>query len=294
MKSGKIKHVAIHGLGLMGGSLGLALGARGMFVTGYARKAETREQALGMAAVAQAFDDPGRAAAQADLVVLCTPVLTIPELAKTIAPSLKAGAIITDVGSTKAWLHQQIDMPNFIGSHPMCGSEKSGLGASQPDLYEGSVTAVTAASVDDPSHAERAAVVADFWETVGSRTIQLTPTEHDALVARTSHLPHLASSLLVAAAHRDHPAHRDDLCGSGYRDMTRLAAGSASVWHDIVKTNAGPVAEELRVLRDELDRVLADIETGDFDAVREFLATQALRTAPKTCRAAKSPTEPRT
>jgi len=276
----KIGRVAIHGLGLMGGSLALALRAQGVFVAGYARRPETRAAALERGIVDACFDGPAEAAAEADIVVLCTPVMTIPELARTIAPALKPGAIITDVGSTKAWLHKVIDHPAFVGSHPMCGSERTGLEASCADLYQDAVTVVTCPAdpneAADVSHAE---TIATFWESIGSRVIRLTPHAHDELVARTSHLPHLAASLLVAAVNRERHPHLGDLMGSGYESTTRLAEGSADVWHDIVKTNAPAVRAELTAFRDELDRLLQQIDqgldTGDFDAVRDFLDCQA-------------------
>lgn len=274
-----IGRVAIHGLGLMGGSLGLALRDRGVFVAGYARRPETRAAALERGIVDACFADPAEAAAEADIVVLCTPVMTIPELAASIAPALKPDAIITDVGSTKAWLHQQIEHPAFVGSHPMCGSEKTGLEASFAGLYQDAVTIVTSTKETSAAADEHADKVAALWKSIGSRVICMPPQDHDKLVARTSHLPHLAASLLVAAANRERTPHLSDLMGSGYESTTRLAEGSADVWHDIVKTNAPAVRAELAAFRAELDQLLQQIDDGiddgDFAAVRDFLDRQA-------------------
>jgi len=265
--------VAIHGLGLMGASLGLALRDKGVFVEGYARRAETRAKAIERDVVDTCHDDPRQAVEHADIVVLCTPVMTIPELLADIAPAMKPDAVITDVGSTKGWLHQQIDHPAFVGSHPMCGSEKTGLDAACVDLYQNAVTVVTTPSADaGTKHRE---TVTTLWELIGSRVLHMDPQTHDELVARTSHLPHLAASLLVAAVNRERATHLGDLMGTGYESTTRLAEGSADVWHDIVKTNAPAVRAELAAFRDELDRLLHQLEEGDFEALRKFLDQQA-------------------
>jgi len=272
-----IGEVAIAGLGLMGGSLGLALRARGAarFVVGYARRDAVCGQALVVGAVDAVHASASEAVAGADLVVLCTPVLTIPALAREIRASLKPGCIVTDVGSTKQWLNDELggifdgSGVIYIGSHPMAGSEKTGLDAARGDLYKDACVLVTP-SPDSPEGAVRQLTA--FWESVGSVVTAMTPEAHDALIARTSHLPHLAAALLVAAVERDKKS-VFPFCGPGFRDTTRIAAGSEDIWHDIVKSNAPAIRRELDIYRDELDALCGLLDRGDFEVVRDLLAT---------------------
>jgi prephenate dehydrogenase len=270
-----MKTVAVIGLGLMGGSLGMALRQKGLArVKGYARRVETRQQALDMGAVDEACETPGEAVKGAAIVVLCTPVLTIPALVNECLGASKAGAVITDVGSTKSEVVNRVapiltgHKVHFVGSHPMAGSEKSGIEAARADLYEGAVTAVT------PSRGESDKVVKaviDLWAGIGSRVIRISPEEHDALVARTSHLPHLIASLLVTATVKEGDANFRALCGPGFRDTTRIAGGSPDMWHDIVKTNRVAILEALKGCQGQMGELISALEIGDFEAVREQL-----------------------
>lgn len=269
-----MKTVAVIGMGLMGGSLGLALRRRGLArVRGYARRAETRQAALAMGAVDSVYETAAAAVQGAGIVVMCTPVLSIPALVNECLPALESGAVVTDVGSTKAELTHRLapilagGRVQFVGSHPMTGSEKTGIEVARADLYEGAVTVVTASGADGIG-VDR---VAAMWRDVGSRVMRLDPGEHDALVARTSHLPHLVASLLVTATAGGNRENFLALCGPGYRDTTRIAAGSPEMWHDIVKSNRAEILLALRGFQGELAGLIADIEAGNFDAVREQL-----------------------
>lgn len=269
-----MKTVAVIGMGLMGGSLGLALRRRGLArVRGYARRPETRQAALAMGAVDETFDSPAGAVQGAGIVVMCTPVLSIPALVHECLPALESGAVVTDVGSTKAELTNRLapilagGRVRFVGSHPMAGSEKTGIEVARADLYEGAVTVVTAPAGSGAG----TDLVAAMWEDVGSRVVRLGPEEHDALVARTSHLPHLVASLLVTATAGGNREDFQALCGPGYRDTTRIAAGSPEMWHDIVKSNRAEILGALRGFQGELAGLIADMEAGNFDAVREQL-----------------------
>jgi prephenate dehydrogenase len=271
-----VESLAIVGLGLMGGSLGLAAKARGAArrVVGYARRDETRQEALALGVADAVFDSPGEAVAGADLVVICTPVLTMPELAADLTPHLSAGCVVTDVGSTKAFLADEMeralsDCPAvFVGSHPMAGSEKAGLGAAREALYEKSRVIVTQADGTDADATRR---VTAFWEQLGAYVSVLSPQAHDAMIARTSHLPHLLAAALVATVDRD-GQDVAPFCGPGFRDTTRVAEGSEQVWHDIVKTNLGPIRQEIDQFYDVLDGLKSMLDQGDLDGVRSFLA----------------------
>lgn len=273
-----MERIAIMGLGLMGGSLGLALKQRQATerVHIYARREATRQAALERGIADAVFADPVEAVQDADLIVYCTPILTIPELVAESRPGFKPGAILTDVGSTKAELAQHVQAllgdaaATFVGSHPVAGSEQTGVEAAREDLYQGALVVVTP-TPDSPSQAVQQ--VADFWRRVGALVRVISATEHDQLMARTSHLPHLLASLLAVTTGRGNAAAEvGPYCGTGFRDTSRVADGSPEVWHDIVSTNAPAISEELRQLRDQLDSLIRWTDAGEFDRIKEFLA----------------------
>jgi prephenate dehydrogenase len=267
------ERVAIIGFGLMGGSLGLALKhVDACTVTGYARRDETRQLAMQMRACDRITDDLCDAVKDATIVVLCTPILDMPSLVESIKPALRNDVIITDVGSTKEMLSKGIEKvlsgsdASFIGSHPMAGSEQTGLEAARADLYKDAVVVMTP-PIDSDDAAER---IRGLWTSVGARVFSMEAAVHDAIVACTSHVPHLVAAMLVRAVIQASPA-PGGLWGPGFRDTTRIASGSESVWHDIVKSNASAIADGLRVFRKDVDLVLELIENQDFDSVKEYL-----------------------
>lgn len=266
--------ISIMGLGLMGASLAMALRKRGYAgrLVAFARKPETRREALTRGIVDAAFDDPDPAVREATLVVLCAPIRACVELAADIAPVLRAGALVTDVGSTKGWICRQMAglLPPsvFVGSHPIAGSEKQGLQAASADLYENALAVIASPPAVS---AEAAARVAALWEAAGARTCRLAPEDHDRLLARTSHLPHMAAAALANAIGRDRAGEVGAFCGTGFYDSTRVASGSTEMWNDILMTNAAAVAEELRAFKIEVERVYDDLQAGRFGDVAQFL-----------------------
>jgi prephenate dehydrogenase len=271
------QRVALIGLGLMGGSLGLALKTRGFpgTVTAYARREATREEALRRAVVDEVFASPEEAVHAADLVVFCLPILTIPELVKRCAPALRPGCLLTDVGSTKERLAR--DLPAllegtsaaFMGSHPIAGSERQGLEAARADLYTGATVVVTPAAGDPPQRVEP---LRRFWEGVGSHVLFMDPAAHDRILARTSHLPHMVAALLVATVARGEDLDRvRACCGTGFRDTTRIAGGSPDIWRDIAETNSKSLVEELLALRAGLDDMVAWLSREDRGRLKAFL-----------------------
>lgn len=270
-----MKRVAIIGLGLMGGSLGLALKRLGLAeVTAYARRGETRQQALSLGAADQVFEIPQAALKGADIVIFCTPVCQIPDLAVTCREAFEPNCVVTDVGSTKADLVREMttlfkgSTVAFVGSHPIAGSEKTGMLAARTDLYTGAVTAITPIE-DTPMSAIDA--VTRLWSGVGAKVVRLAPEAHDKLVARSSHLPHLVAALLATTAGRNMPDDLSVFCGAGFRDTTRVAAGSPEMWHDIVKTNKAAILAELHAYEAQLAHLINAIEGRDFSAVKTFL-----------------------
>lgn len=272
-----MNHIAIVGLGLMGGSLGLALKGRGFKgrVTGYTRSPERRAIALKRGAVDAVFDAPDKAAAGADLVVHCAPILSIPGMVRATLPSLKPGCVVTDVGSTKVQLVKDIGElvkgteVIFVGSHPIAGSEQQGIDAAKANLYEGATVVVTPAA---ESPAAAVAQVEALWRGLGADVHRMTPEDHDRTVALTSHLPHLAAALLAVTVGRDGGDQRlAAFCGSGFRDSTRVAEGPPEIWDDILKTNQAQVLAELKAFGREVQVLAAVLERGDFAAAAAFL-----------------------
>ena len=279
--------VAILGLGLMGGALGLALKARGgVTVAGYARREATRAEAVRLQAVDAVFADPVEAVRGADLVVLCVPVFSMQALAAACRTGLQPGCLVTDVGSTKALLTEHIRQALhgsgavFVGSHPIAGSEQQGLEAARGDLYADAVTIVTRDGSEPAAAVDK---VCAFWRGVGAVVRVMTPADHDRIMARTSHLPHVAAALVAATVGRANGTENLGLfCGSGFRDVTRVAEGSPDVWLDILQSNRPAVAEEVKALQVRLGAVLAALEGNDAAALRRFLeesrsARRALR-----------------
>lgn len=266
--------IAILGLGLMGASLAMALRKRGYAgrLAAYARKAETCAEALARGIVDEASTDPDAAVREASMVVLCAPIRACADLAAEVAPLLSGGAVVTDVGSTKGWICRQMSglLPPgaFVGSHPIAGSEKQGLQAASADLYEGALT-VVASHLDVPE--EAAERVGALWNSAGSRTCRMEPEDHDRLLARTSHLPHVAAAALAKAIGRDCAEQVGTFCGTGFYDSTRVASGSIDMWNDILATNASAVADELRAFKAEVERVYDDLQAGRFAEVAAFL-----------------------
>ena len=259
----------------MGASLALGLKKRGFSgrILGYARREETRTFALEGGVVDAVFSDPSDAVREADIVVVCVPIWSIATLAEQIIPALKPGAVVTDVGSTKSELLKTMEplfkdsTAHFVGSHPIAGSEKTGIEAGNPDLYEGRLTVVC------PS--EGASAISALWKSVGSEVVEMSPAEHDAMLASTSHLPHMVAAALTRSVAEGNPAGKADFCGTGFKDTTRVASGSADMWVDIIDTNRAALEAELDRFHEELQGLIAILRSGDGTDIRNWLETAA-------------------
>ena len=275
-----MKTIAIIGLGLMGSSLGLALKKRGaeVCVRACARRAETRDRALELGAADLVFEKPAEAVAGADLVAICVPIWSIAELAKEIIPALKPGATVTDVGSTKTELIALMkdlfadSEASFVGSHPIAGSEKTGVDAGNPDLYDGRLTVVCPAGAPTDAVTE----ISNLWKSVGSDVIEMSAVQHDAILATTSHLPHMVAAALARSVGTE----KADFCGAGFFDTTRVASGSADMWVDIIDTNRAPLEAELDRFHEELQGLIAILRSGNQKDIRRWLEeASAIRNA---------------
>jgi prephenate dehydrogenase len=265
-------NVAIIGVGLLGGSLGLALreGRLARRVVGVGHRQESIDKAVAMGAVDEATLDPGAGVEGADLVVLCTAVRLIPVMAADVASRLKPGCIVTDVGSTKSFIVSELERilggrARFVGSHPIAGSEKRGVDAARADLFRGAVCVVTPGERTDDDASNR---VASLWHAVGAKVVTLGPAEHDAILARTSHLPHIIATLLVLMLQRGDQG----FAGPGFRDTTRIASGDPDIWLDIVSTNHAAILDALNFFSTRIDDLRRAISHGDANRIRDILA----------------------
>jgi prephenate dehydrogenase len=272
------KRLSVLGVGLLGGSIGLAAKNRlsQCRVIGYAHRPETLQSALDRGAINEGYDDPCRAVQNADLVVLCTPVGMLGELLDRIVPALAPGAIVTDVGSTKRSVvaHANRAMAGsparFVGSHPMAGSEKRGAQYAQENLFEGATCVLTPDESTDP---DALLAVEAFWANLGMRTRRMSPAEHDRRVADISHLPHALAAALVAMQEGESLA----LAGKGFADATRIAAGDGGLWRDIFLDNRDNLRASLTRLRASLDEMLACLDAEKGDNLKAWLDAAAVK-----------------
>ena len=268
--------VTIVGVGLLGGSLGRALRERKLAarVIGCVRRRESIAECRRARAVDVATLNFTDGVADADLIVLCTPIAQMTSLFKQLLPHLKRGAIVTDVGSVKGGVVQDLESlaakagVHFIGGHPMAGSEKMGVLASRADLYQGAVCIVTPTK---KSNRRALLAVEKLWKAVGTRVLRLTPEVHDQLTARSSHLPHLLASQLVNHVLSEKaPSEQASLCATGFRDTTRIASGSPEMWRDIAVANRRNLSKDLGQFISELQRLQKFVNKGDGKALARF------------------------
>lgn len=270
--------VTIIGLGLIGGSLGLALKRRRISrrVIGFSRRDATVRRAKAWGAVDDGCADLcSEWLGSSDLMVIATPPLAVAKVAGQIARMTSHHFILTDVASTKAGIIrdlEQIVPPRIsvVGSHPMAGSEQSGISAARADLFEGAPCIVTKTPRTDRKALSR---ISALWRGVGGRPIVLTPPLHDELVVQVSHLPHLvAVALLLAASPK-----ALKLSAGGFADLTRVALSDPALWEQIFRTNRQPVARALDRFLTELKSIRALLRTGSASDLRRLLQSARLR-----------------
>lgn len=238
----------------------------------WARGAEGREACRKMPWCDAVFEEPEAAARGTDLAVVCAPVDVIAEMVERIRGSMPPGALITDVGSTKAAICRQcgdLGAPVlFVGSHPMAGSEKSGWAHASVDLFKGRSCILTPLESTPEAPVER---LKAFWQGIGMRVEAVSPEEHDRIVAHLSHLPHLVASLLARQL-SGVPRKWDVLAGSGLRDTTRVAAGSPVLWRSIFENNAEELLRATAGFEEQLTQFKSLLLREDWEAVEAFLA----------------------
>lgn len=265
--------ITLVGVGLLGGSLGLAVKRRRLArqVAGYVRREASIQECAQVGAVDYATTDLLAAVWDADLVVLCTPLAQMRSLGQQLLPALKRGAIVTDVGSVKASVVSDLELivknagAHFVGSHPMAGAEQVGVSAARADLFECAMCVVTPTKRTHPAALRKVEL---FWKALGGRLLSLAPELHDALVSRSSHLPHLVAATLAASIlDPKHPKQQAALCATGFRDTTRIASGSPEMWRDIALANRLQLRGALDNFVRELQRVQRILRRGKADEV---------------------------
>ncbi len=279
--------IALIGVGLIGGSIALAARRGGLArqIVAATRSAETAATANRLKLVDHCGTDLAEACKDADLVIVCTPVGACGEAAKMIAPSLKPGCILSDVGSVKQAVirDMQPHVPpgvHFIPTHPVAGTENSGPEAGFAELFDGRWCILTPLPDSDPAAVDK---LEAFWKALGSLVERLNPAHHDRILAITSHLPHLIAYTIVGTA--------DDLGGhlnsevlrfaaGGFRDFTRIAASDPTMWRDIFLNNREAVLEVLQRFQEDLFYLQRAIRWGEGDKLFDlFTRTREIRRA---------------
>jgi len=273
----KFNKVAIIGVGLIGGSIGLALKKRGLarLVVGVGRRRSSLKKAEKRGAIDWGTLSLESGVRGADLVILATPVLKIIDFGKRLPKLVAPGTIITDVGSTKAEVVRILErsLPkgvHFVGGHPMAGSEHRGVEFAQKDLFRGTLTFITKTK-NTNSAALR--TISSLWRTLGAKVEILSPAKHDKIVANISHLVHIAACELVNSA-------KGDLkyASSGFADTTRIASSDPGLWRDILLTNKNQIAGSLDKYISSLQRIKRAVRRSDAKMImRDLRAVKEIR-----------------
>lgn len=256
--------ITIIGVGLIGGSVGLAVRKKGLAreVMGVFRHRSTLKKALKYKAVDRGTMDIKTGVKDADLIILATPVHWIPMLAAETIKHAKKGAVITDVGSTKRWIVDRIEkrIPassrvSFVGSHPMAGSEKTSVEFAREDLLKGAPCIVTKTAKTDKRALAR---LVDFWKSLGAKVKVMSPAAHDKSVSLISHLPHIVAFSLAGAVPKK------DLCyaAEGFKDTTRVASSDPELWADIFLTNKNEIIKSCRIFEKSYRKIIKILSKG--------------------------------
>lgn len=267
--------IAIVGLGLIGGCLGLDLKALGHRVHGIARRSETCSEALNRQVVDTASTDVESAIA-CKVVIICTPIATIVPMVTALAKILKPGTVITDVGSVKVAITEAATQqwPFFVGGHPMSGKSEAGLSAAEPGIFQQRPYVITPLTSTDSKAAN---IVEQLAQQLGSRLYHCTPEEHDRAVAWISHLPVMVSSNLIYAAMQEPDLEvlelAQELASSGFRDTSRVGGGNSELGLMMAQYNRDEMLRSLKKYRAAIDASITHLEAEDWNAIAHQLNT---------------------
>jgi len=280
----QLRKVAVIGLGLLGGSICLAVSRAlaGVKTAGFAHRPSTRTKARRLKVADEVFDDMRTSVAEADIVILATPIATFEGIFREIADALPAGAIVTDVGSTKVKPHQWAakHLPktvSYVGSHPIAGSEQRGVEFGRDDLFYRALCILTTtprlrSGQAKTTNKKSLRLLSDFWSALGCFVKVMSPAEHDRIFANISHLPHITAAALVNTSNPEELK----FAGKGFMDSSRIASGPANIWADVFLTNAKNAVRGIDRLTGELAKLKKAIRTGNKKQIERLL--EAART----------------
>jgi len=270
--------VAIVGVGLIGGSIGLAMRERRLAqkIIGIGRRQMSLDAARKVGAIDHGVTNLATGVAEAQLIVIATPVDTIAERVIQVAAKCPATSLITDAGSTKEVIVSAVDAglagrrmgPRFVGSHPLAGDHRNGPEHARADMFDGRTVVIT-----PTEHTRTAAVteVTGLWQALGADVHTMTPAQHDAALALTSHMPHVAA-VAVAAATPNEFLH---LTAGGWRDTTRVAGGDPQLWQAILTANRQHVLDAIDMLSQTIGNLRESLEQGDNESLLSILQAAA-------------------
>jgi len=281
-----IKHLVVIGVGLIGGSLALALKKAGVVerVTGVGRSRENLELARQRGIVDDWSHDIAHAVSDADVVIVAVPMAAYESVFTAMAASLPASAIVTDAGSTKqsAIAAARSCLPDhcdFVAGHPIAGTEQSGAGAAFAELFDRRLCILTPQQDTDPDALSR---VREIWKAAGSKVLCMDAAEHDDFLAAVSHLPHLAAFALVNAVRKQGNDEHEpfEFAAGGFRDFTRIASSSPEMWRDIALCNREAVMHQIDAMQDELKNMKLALQSGDGEQLlNDFRSAKTARDA---------------
>jgi len=258
--------IAVLGVGLVGGSIGLAAKehVEGAEVVGFGRDPERLGTALELGAIERVAGSIEEAVEGAELCFACAPVGALPELVRAALDASGPDTLVTDVGSTKHDLVSRIADPRYVGGHPIAGAETAGVEHARSDLFQGALWYLTPHEQSGGLLYER---LHRFVVDVGARPVAVDAETHDRLVAVFSHLPHVLANVLASQAAGRLSEHGEALrqVGPSFRDMTRVAGANTAMWGDIYRSNRAAIVEEIRGFRRELDEVERRLEAGEVE-----------------------------
>jgi len=269
----KLKKIVIFGVGLIGGSVALALKKAGSAaqIIGVGRSTESLQSALDLGVIDVACSDIAQAMLNADIVLIAAPVAQTASILTSIKPALAANTVVTDAGSTKSDVlacAQEIlgeQFNQFVGGHPIAGAEKSGVTAATTDLYRNKNVVLTPTEATNADAVQR---VRELWQHCGANVTEMPAATHDSIFAAVSHLPHLLAFALVDdIASRQNAEQLFGFAASGFRDFTRIAGSHPEMWRDISLANRTALLNEITAYQDELSRLKQMLELSDGDAL---------------------------
>lgn len=257
-----MKKVTIVGVGLIGGSIGMDIRRLKLAqeVVGVVRRKESVEEVIKYGSVDHATLDLEEGSKDSDMIILATPISSMPQIAQDL--HIKKETVVIDVASVKGKLVEKLESilgKNYVGTHPMTGSEKKGISGARAGLFDGAVCIITPTQKTRPKFLK---ITREFWTSLGAKTVVLAPDEHDRIVALISHLPHLVSASLVNIL-MDRPK-AVECVGPGFRDSTRIASSPPELWQEICEWNKDEILSSIDKFQRELSDLKAELEANNW------------------------------